>query len=222
MDAILLSAGIGTRTKLNYPKQFMRLGGKPLFIHCLEILRSIDNIDKIIITVISDHIDQFEQLINQYQISNVQCIIGGLTRQESVFNALRYCDTRRVLIHEAARPFINKEFVQSLMKNGSIAIVPCVGVTSTIVDTREHFLERNNVKLVQLPQIYKLNLLKEAHFSAMKNNRVYTDDSSLFSGETGIFPTLLDGLDENIKITTPLDVRLAEVIYEEISNSHRW
>lgn len=220
MDAILLAAGVGLRTRLNYPKQLMRLGGKPIIIHSLEVLKSTGKIDRIYVTVIQNTVCYFSRLIQKYGFEDVVCIPGGDTRQESVYNGLKHCTSERVVIHEAARPFITKEHLLDLISVDSDAVVPCIPATSTVLYKDGFFLNRDKVLMVQLPQIYNTQILKKAH--ELGAGKSYTDDSSLVYKELGIFPTIVDGLEENIKVTTPMDVKLAEVIYDEISSSCRW
>ncbi|WP_037373174.1 IspD/TarI family cytidylyltransferase [Anaerovorax odorimutans] len=219
MDVIILAAGIGKRAKLNYPKQFMRLGGKPLIVHAIDLFNKVSNTEKIIITVIPGQMDFFKELISDYGFSNCICVEGGSTRQESVYNALQVCSSERVIIHEAVRPFVTLEFLKKLKEKEGEAVVPCVPVTSTVF-YKEDFLDRDKVLCVQLPQIFNTGLIKKAHELGKGKN--YTDDSSLLLHELGIDPVIVDGLDQNIKITTPQDIKIAEVIYNESCCNNWW
>jgi len=212
MDVIILAGGIGSRAKLNYPKQFMRLGGKPLIIHAVELFDKIIDIDKIIISVIYGEVDCFQNVLHDYGYDHCMCVNGGNSRQESVYNALQHCTTERVIIHEAVRPFVTRDFIQDMMSIEGNAIVPCLPVTSTVF-YKSDYLDRDKVLCVQLPQIFNTVLLKRAHESG--RGKCYTDDSSTLFYELSITPIILEGLDENIKITTPLDIKIAEVIYNE-------
>lgn len=217
MDCIILSSGKGTRTKLNYPKQLMCLGGKPILIHVLEVMSNIELIDNIIVTIPND-ITYYTNLIRNYNIKNFTCILGGKTRQESTYNALQYCKSDKILIHESARPFINKEYVEEMLKIDADAVVPFITATQTIYYENK-YINRDLVYNIQLPQLFKTDKLKLAHEKAVGKN--YTDDSSLLCEELHIKPYFILGLENNIKITTPLDVKIAEVVYEEINSSNR-
>jgi 2-C-methyl-D-erythritol 4-phosphate cytidylyltransferase len=221
VDLIILSAGTGKRTKLNYPKQLMRLGGKPILIHIVEKFLQFNIIENIIITIPPDTEELFD-LFYKYNIntSKIKCVTGGETRQKSVYNALEYCDSNKIMIHESARPFIDNNFINSIINTNELVVVPYIKFNPTMYYTDGLYLDREKVYNIQLPQLYDSVTLKLAHeFGKYKN---YTDDSSLVLKELGISPTFIEGYEENIKITTPLDIKLAEVIYEEFSNSNRW
>jgi 2-C-methyl-D-erythritol 4-phosphate cytidylyltransferase len=222
MDAIILSAGIGSRAKLNYPKQFMRLGGRPLLIHILDIFLSLKEIENIFITVPCDLLEEFSDLLEKYFFNNnkINIVLGGATRQESVYLALQYIKSDRVIIHESVRPFITKSHILDLMSHEDVSIVPCVPIIPTVYSKKGSYIDRETIVNIQLPQIFNTEILQQAHYKA--RGKTYTDDSSLLFGEFLIRPALVKGLEENIKITTPLDVKIAEVIYEEFSNNHRW
>lgn len=221
MDAIILSAGIGTRAKLNYPKQFMRLGGKPLLIHVVDLFLSIKEIDNIFITVPCDLLEEFSDLLEKYYVPSdkLNIILGGATRQESVYKALQQVKSDRVIIHESVRPFVTKSHILDLMNHEDVSIVPCIPIVPTVYSKKGVYIDRDTIVNIQLPQIFNTEILQQAHYKAI--GKTYTDDSSLLLGEFSIRPALVRGLEENIKITTPLDVKIAEVIYEEFSNSHR-
>lgn len=219
MDAIILAGGVGKRAKLNIPKQLMRLGGIPILIRVIKLFSDIDMFKNFIITVPSD-IDYYTDLINSYGIKNFQCILGGATRQESVYLALQHINSERVIIHESARPFITKQHILDLISINKPSVVPCISIIPTVFHKDGKFINRDELLNVQLPQVFDTNLLLLAHQKAIGKN--YSDDSSLLFCELGIMPTIIDGLEENFKITTPLDCKLAEVLYEEVSSSDRW
>jgi len=226
MDCILLAAGKGERARLNYPKQLMRLGGKPILIRILELFESIDEIDRVIVTVLPGKINDFTDIIHRYNIKKHKVIEGGETRQKSVYKALLYAKSENVLIHEAARPFINKQFLMSIIMFAYDNIVPIVSVPFTLYNKNTNsYPNRSEIVNVQLPQKFNTRLLKEAHLYFKKENKLdFTDDSSLFvarhNDDHPILYTL--GLDENIKITTPLDIKVAEALYEELSYCNWW
>lgn len=219
MDAIILAGGIGQRAKLNYPKQLFRLGGKPILIHILEIFSSLDEIDNIIVTIPYE-LEKFEKLLSDYNIK-AKCILGGKNRQESTYKALQLCKTDRVIIHEGARPFINKNFIKRLIYYTGDGIIP-FKISSDTIFSYEDFMykNRNYVYNVQLPQVFNREKLLESHELHLGEN--FSDDSSLLYTHESSNLVFVDGLEQNIKITTPLDVKIAEVLYEECRNSGWW
>lgn len=219
-DLVLLSAGMGTRAKLNYPKQLMRLGGKPLLICTLEVFLDIEEIRNIIITVPPEMKKEFVELVTTYYPNKIIHIIdGGSTRQESVKLAMEKVTSERVIIHESVRPFITKEHVLELMSHKQCSVVPFLPIVPTVYNTDGFFENRSKLINIQLPQVFHSGMLKTAHY--LGRNKKYTDDSSLVLIEMGIYPTLINGLEENIKITSPVDIIIAEALYEEISHRNR-
>lgn len=223
VDVLFLAAGRGSRSKLDYPKQFSLIGGKPIMIHSLEIFESMPEINKIILVCIPELIHEFETFIKIYDITKAICIRGDTTRQLSVYSGLKYVTTNRILIHEAARPFITADFISKLILNSEESIVPVLDITSTVVniDSSKKYPLRNSMKVVQLPQIFNTTQLYNAHDLAIKADKTnYTDDSSLMYDLSQNKINYISGIEENIKITTPLDMKIAEVIYDEISNNY--
>jgi 2-C-methyl-D-erythritol 4-phosphate cytidylyltransferase len=126
IDVIYLAAGQGKRAGLGYPKQFARLGGKPIMIHGLEVLQKIPEVSQIIvvrpmITVESLQDWRVEEVVLEYGINKAVFVEGGRTRQESVRRGLEMVATDYVLIAEAVRPFITEDFVKRIIQLPGIA-----------------------------------------------------------------------------------------------------
>jgi 2-C-methyl-D-erythritol 4-phosphate cytidylyltransferase len=215
IDVIYLAAGQGKRAGLGYPKQFARLGGKPILIHGLEVLQGMEEVGKIIVACPAD----------------APIHSGGETRQESVKKALAHVETEYVLVAEAVRPFITAEFVKRVIDTPGEFVVPRMLAISTVIESGYHQMDgekwtqvipRKDVGEVQTPQKYLTALLQAAHVETDMVNA--SDDAALVLGTElrspmgNIQPTLIPGLEENIKITTPLDLVIAEAIYNA---SHR-
>lgn len=209
IDVIYLNGGKGVRANLGYPKQFTRLAGKPIMIYGLELLNKISEIGNIIIP--SSYIETTEILLDQYQIKNFEIIENGENRQLSVCGALGHVKTKHVLIMEAVRPFITREFVENIISIHSDFVVPISRSLSTVLTKNGKVIDRDQVGQVQMPQKYLKSLLIDCHESAFKENRLeYTDDAALVISESTSTPYVIDGLEQNIKITTPLDLRIME------------
>ena len=212
IDVIYLAAGKGARAGLGYPKQYARIGGKPILVHGLEVLQAMNEIRGIIIPVQSEESEKVATLTMAY--TNAKKLImtgGGKTRQESVKLALRLVDTEEVLICEAVRPFITAEFVRSIIAVDAPFVTPWLNPKSTVVDADGVWYSRDLIGEVQMPQKYKTKLLKQAHNLAFSDD--YTDDAALVIDMTEVTPIMVPGLEENIKITTPLDLKIAEAIH---------
>lgn len=209
MDVILLAAGLGIRTALNYPKQFYPVNGKPCLVISLEIFQEMDEFEKIIITYEKESKKDYEKLIKDYKIDKAVVVEGGKTRQESVFCALKKVTTPKVLIHEAARPLISKEFIKNIISyQNEQVVVPTIPITFTVSEGGEYMqnmLDRSKLHNIQLPQMFDTKILKEVHQKAKKENFSATEDSML-AFKYGYKVRFIRGLESNIKITTPLDL----------------
>ncbi len=214
MEAILLAAGRGIRMNIEIPKQFFRIKSKPLFIYSLETFNKCKYIDRIFITCNFEYLDEYKFYINKYGIKNTICIEGGSTRQESVYKALSYIKTSEVLIHEAARPLIDLNFLYEIKSNfhNCDAVVPTIPVKFTIAIGNifmEAELDRSKLHNIQLPQIFNRNILFKAHKNAIDDNYISTEDGMLVFHYGGMVK-FIQGRESNIKITTKLDVEIVE------------
>lgn len=190
----------------------MMLGEKHLFLHSVELFSNIQEVDKIILAVIPDMVEVFEKILSEYNFKNICCVEGGVTRQESVYNALKHCNSDRVILHVASRPFVSKEHIYKLMFVNAKVVVPYVKQIYSMVSNGKNYIDRDTVYNIQLPQIFDTKLLKAAHNLAKGKN--YKEDSELVYKELGVFPTLIEGIEQNIKITTFFDVKMANFFYE--------
>jgi 2-C-methyl-D-erythritol 4-phosphate cytidylyltransferase len=220
IDCIILASGNGSRVKmLNYPKQFFRLGGKPLIVHILEKMRMVKDINKLIITCVPNTVNEVISIVELYGIKNYICVEGGSTRQESCKFGIEYVTTNRCMVHEGARPFLTVGFLNDLINTKGDVVVPYTKNIQTVYNEETgKYLNRDKVFQIQLPQVFDTNILKSAHNKAKQ--QLYNDDSSLVYGELKIKSKFINGLEENIKITTSLDLKIAEVIYEEIGSGN--
>jgi 2-C-methyl-D-erythritol 4-phosphate cytidylyltransferase len=218
IDVIYLAAGQGERAKLGYPKQFARLGGKPIMIHGLEILQKIPEVFQIIVVrpmITGESLQDWrvEEVVLEYGINKAVFVEGGRTRQESVRRGLEMVATDYVLIAEAVRPFITEDFVKRIIQLPGNCVTPWMSSISTVLSAAGEPMDRERIGEVQMPQKYFTNILTAAHYKAEVANNTYTDDMALVIKEIKVRPILMAGLEENIKITTPLDLIIAEAIY---------
>lgn len=214
MEVILLAAGLGKRMQIDQPKQFFSINGKPMLAYSLEVFNAIEQISKLILVCQSDHIEEYNKIVKDYSIRNVEIVMGGETRQQSVYNGLQHASSDSVIVHEAARPLISKEFVNELISvfnSERQTIVPVLPVNFTVALGRdgqmEGILDRSKLRNVQLPQVFDANTLKEAHNKALEEGFQATEDSMLvfkYGGKVKFVP----GRESNVKITTLYDVKM--------------
>lgn len=217
IDAIVLAAGRGIRMGAPKPKQFLRLAGKPLLIHVLELFERRDEIKKVIVTCIPGMEDDYRELCHQYSLNKPELVAGDVTRQWSVRNALRLVTTDRVLIHEAVRPFVRNALLDRVLSYADPAVVPTAPIPFTVSlgnECMEAELERKKLRNIQLPQVFDAATLKEAHERFLEPGDATEDSVLVF--RLGARVRFVEGDELNIKITTPLDLRLAELIYSEL------
>jgi 2-C-methyl-D-erythritol 4-phosphate cytidylyltransferase len=214
LTIILLAGGKGSRMNSETPKQFMPLRGKTLITYSLEVLKSIPNVKEIIIVCS----DQFRDFFSRYSSDiRIKFATPGLRRQDSVYNGLKISteDTDYVLIHDGARPFIKRDEVLEVIEQAILhgAATLSTPLKFTVKEKNaDNFinktLNRESLCEIQTPQVIKKNLLKTGFENAHKHNIEVTDDVSVVEHLTCV--KLVMGSYQNIKITTPEDLSLAE------------
>ena len=217
--AIVPAAGSGRRLGLKVKKPFVLLGGKPLVTYVLSVLESSNLIDAIIVAVEKSSIRRFKDLIKKYRFKKIiDIVIGGRTRFESVKSCLKRinfsCDI--VLIHDGARPFLDKSLIgdsiRLAVKFGACIVAVPESDTVKFVDKDlfvKKTLDRNKIFRAQTPQTFRCNLIKKAY--DVKGEDRITDDAALVEN-LGKKIKILKGSYRNIKITIKEDLKLAEVL----------
>ena len=223
--AILLAAGKGLRFKSRISKPLIKLGSRPLIIYSLEVLSRHPYVKEIIVAVNAGNEKGITAILKTYNVKKVSRIVkGGFRRQDSLGNALKFADSRSklVLIHDAARPFINRKIISDAIKaaHKSSASVSAVPVKATIKEgiggIVKKTLNRDLLWEIQTPQVFNKDLLIEAYGRFGKND--ITDDASLVE-KLGKKVRLVMGSYFNIKITTPEDMVFAQAIIREKWNT---
>lgn len=218
--AIVAAAGQGKRMGAGFNKQYLLLRNKPIVVHSLMLLQQLSIINQIILVVPNDEI-QFcqEEVVLKYGISKAIVTAGGQERQDSVFNGLQQIkDAQVVVVHDGARPLLTKGKMEEVVREAidcgaAILAVPVkdtvkiVSETGVVVDTPR----RSSLWAAQTPQVFKKVLLDEAYEAARKKKIAGTDDASLVE-RLGHPVKVVPGSYENIKVTTPEDLLLAEAI----------
>ena len=218
---IVLAGGIGKRIGRPFPKQFLLLGGKPLIIHVLEKARVIPDIRHVVITCPEAHLDETRRLVANHGFDDrFTCILGGASRQESVYLGLGALgDSESVIIHEAVRPLVTVDEFKELIAAEDQNAMFGIPIPFTVLkghDYVEDLLERDELVNVQLPQKFDRVKLVAAHEAARRDGAVFTEDASLFHRYAGEKVRILPGSERNIKITVPTDIVTAEAIYADL------
>jgi 2-C-methyl-D-erythritol 4-phosphate cytidylyltransferase len=218
---IVLAGGIGKRIGRPFPKQFLLLGGKPLLIHVLEKARVIADIEQVVITCPEAHLDETRKLIANHGFdARFRCIVGGASRQESVYLGLgALADAESVIIHEAVRPLVTANEFRTLIAAEDANAMFGIPIPFTVLKGRDYveaLLERDELVNVQLPQKFDRAALAAAHEAARRDGARFTEDASLFHRYAGTPVRILPGSERNIKITVPTDIVTAEAIYADV------
>ena len=217
---ILLSGGTGSRMKKTVPKQYLLLAGKPVVMHTLERIDKIKEITNVVIVCTDEYISTIQMMLIQYNIQTpVKFASAGKTRQDSVKSGLEFVTTENVILHETARPFVSENDFLRLIKDNNENAMYGMAIPFTVIkghETVEGILDRSQLVNVQLPQKFHTKLLKEAHQKAYEENRFFTEDASLvYYYYPDICITICKGMDYNIKLTSPMDLIIGEIIYKE-------
>ena len=219
--AIIVAGGSGSRMGSAIPKQFLLINEKPVLMHSISRFFYYDKDIEIIVVLPSAQIELWQQLCTQYNFTIKHHIVEvGTERFYSVKNgldAILDCDGL-VAIHDAVRPLVsNKTITEAFNAAASHKSgVPVVAVNDSIrlvEGNQSKALNRTQYKIVQTPQCFNLSALKKAFSKGY--NTLFTDDASVFE-QAGHSITLTDGNTENIKITTPIDLIIANQLLKEM------
>jgi len=217
--AIILAAGKSERMGTNVDKAFLSLVDKPVLAWSLLAFERCREIDRIIIVVRKDQLLAAKAVAKMFGISKLDKIVaGGSRRQESVAAGLEACDldTRYVVIHDGARPFVTPELVSDLIK--VVKRTPAVSVARPVTDTLKEVLKgvtvektvpREKLWSVQTPQAFQIKELRAAHRALGKEE--VTDDCQALE-RAGVPVKLFEYLKPNLKITTPEDLQVATAL----------
>ncbi|MBR1469439.1 MAG: 2-C-methyl-D-erythritol 4-phosphate cytidylyltransferase [Prevotella sp.] len=216
---IIVAGGQGLRMGGDVPKQFLPIGGRPVLMHTIERFADDTEDVQIILVLPREQIEYWFDLGDKYHFGVEHWIVaGGETRFHSVQNGLAQIPDDAeglVAVHDGVRPLVSEAvitrcFDEALTKK---AVVPVVPVVESLRHVSEGAKPRADYRLVQTPQVFDIQLLKRAYRQPFSES--FTDDASVVES-LGHSITMVEGNRENIKITTPFDLKIAEVII----NSH--
>lgn len=214
--ALITAGGTGSRMQSDIPKQFLELKGKPVLLRTFEAFLSYAPDIYFILVLPEAYHEQWDQICKKYSF-HTQCklAVSGPTRFHSVKNGLKYVpDNVLLAIHDGVRPLVSRETISGVytfaMKFGNA--IPVVKINESVRIT-EHAhsspLHRERIRVVQTPQCFRSEIIKKAYNQSFRD--IFTDDASVLESE-GERLYLVEGNPENIKITTPYDLRLAEAL----------
>ena len=219
ISAILVGAGKGERLSSSVPKAFIRIGGKEIFYYSL--VKFYRKVDEIILVFPQDYLEKWKEKLEK-EFQGIKVISGGKERYNSVKNGLDILENQNgiVLIHDVARPFFSENLIKRVIEGAEKygACVPSVEVKDTLKQIDGDFvvktLDREKIFAVQTPQGFKVEIIKKAYREAERKN-VFGSDDAILVERMGIKVYSVDGEQENIKITYPVDLKIAEIMVEK-------
>ena len=221
--AIIVAGGSGQRMKRTIPKQFIELNGKPILMHAIERFYTAQSSIELIVVLPKAHQHTWETLCSKHNFNLPHAICdGGSTRFQSVKNGLALCTEESIIgVHDGVRPLLSPDFIlniykESELKKALIPVCPVVESIRKVEGDTSKALNRSNYYSVQTPQCFTSELLHKAYQQEEQNT--FTDDASVveYLGEKVY---LFEGEENNIKITSPKDLLLAEALLKLATNN---
>ena len=213
--AVIPAAGVGSRMQANKPKQYLTILGKTILEHTLSIMLDHPSVERVIVAI--SPTDPYAKELAILSHPKIQMVEGGETRAESVLNALNAIQEENAwaLVHDAARPCLTESDLNKLLdiddEQGAILAIP---VTDTIKRSNSYddiitTEDRSQLWQAQTPQFFRADLLKQALTDGLAENKTITDEASAMEF-AGYQPHLVAGRSDNLKVTRPEDLALAE------------
>lgn len=219
-NIIIVAGGKGLRMGGDIPKQFLEIGGKPVLMRTMECFQRFDRAMRMILVLPESQMDYWTELCRHYSFRLPYLLAkGGDTRFQSVKNGLALAENGGLTgVHDGVRPFVSVDTIrrcyESAEKTGSaVPVLPSVeSLRQVDAMGQSHAVERAAFRTVQTPQVFRTDLLKAAYERPYQP--FYTDDASVVEA-AGHAITLVEGNRENIKLTTPFDLKVAGELLQD-------
>jgi len=218
--ALIVAGGTGSRMNNGTPKQFLELNGMPLLMHTINVFYAYDKNINIVLILPENLTDLWKGLCNEYHFTlNHKIAIGGETRFHSVKNGLSLIkDEGIVFIHDGVRPLISRSTIEhchktALKKGNALPVVPLTESVREVTGHINRSADRSRLFLVQTPQTFRVSLIRKAY--RQDYSEIFTDDATVLES-SGIAINLVEGNRENIKITYPEDLIIANALIKKL------
>jgi 2-C-methyl-D-erythritol 4-phosphate cytidylyltransferase len=215
--AVVPAGGSGARMGSRQPKQYLALGGAPILVLTLRALARCRSLDGLIVAAPVDKVEATRELLRRFRVPRVLGVVpGGAERQASVREGLQAAppDAAWIVVHDAVRPFVTAELIERVLAAARVPGAATCGwpVRETVKRVKDSVVEatlpREGLWLTQTPQAFRRDLLQEAHDKAVRDGYEATDDAMLVE-RLGGRVAMVEGLPQNLKITTPDDLKTA-------------
>ena len=212
---LIVAGGRGTRMGGPQPKQFLELAGRPVLMHTLEAFDRWDASARFIVVLPEDQIDTWKRLCEAHVFGRIHRVVaGGETRFHSVRNGLgAVASNGLIAVHDGVRPLVAPSIIAACFAaaadgGAAVPVVPVVeSVREVDTDGGSRPVDRTRLRVVQTPQVFRADVLRAAY--CLPYDPRFTDDASVVEA-SGVAVRLVPGNRENIKLTTPMDLLLAE------------
>jgi 2-C-methyl-D-erythritol 4-phosphate cytidylyltransferase len=214
-SVIITAGGIGKRMGGDLPKQFLELNNLPMLMHTIRVFHDFDSSAQLILTLPAEWQEYWATLCAKHQFNIPhQVVDGGKERYHSIQNALNYCQGDYVAIHDGVRPFVDQKTLMNCWNGVQEfgAVIPVLALKESlrkVGENESNSVNRSEFRIVQTPQCFKKDILLVAYQKSFHEG--ITDDASLVE-EAGYVIHLVEGNEQNIKITTPTDLRFADFL----------
>ena len=214
-SVVIVAGGKGLRMGGDLPKQYITVAGLPILMRTIQAFHQFDTDMQIILVLPADHQSYWQDLCNQYSFTVKHTMAtGGETRFHSVSNGLSLTTGNLIAIHDGVRPFVSQEVIKRCFEEAEIhgSVVPVIEVVETIRQldgSGSKTVNRDDYRLVQTPQVFQERIIKNAYQQSF--NPFFTDDASVVEA-MGSEIHLVEGNRENIKITTPYDLKISTAL----------
>lgn len=223
IGVIIVAGGAGRRMGGALPKQFMMLGQEPILARSINRIREALPRAEIVVVLPEQHIELWRNMAARFDVAQHKIAIGGKERFHSVKSGLEALgqEVKIIAVHDAVRPLVSKRLIIRLVLSTEShdAVIPVVAPADSlreVVGDESHIVDRSRLRLVQTPQLFRADVLRQAYEQNFSER--FTDDASVV--EAAGYRVMLDeGERENFKITTPMDMILAEAVIAQQSET---
>ena len=224
ISAVILASGSGLRFQDQQPKQFMKLAGMPVLAHTIKLFQTSSAVDEIVVVCHQDYVEHVWSLVSQYFFGKViKVVVGGQTRQASSRIGIEACsdDSAFVLIHDSVRPFLSHAVIAGL-----VAAVKTHSAVDTVIPSADTLVEvdgdgfianipdRTRFRRGQTPQAFSRELVLRAHRQALEEGIDNATDDCQLVMQLGHKVFCVEGHEQNIKITYPIDLHIADKLFQ--------
>lgn len=213
---IIVAGGVGQRMGATMPKQFMMLGQEPILARTINLFSEALPKAELVVVLPEEHIALWRNLAARFDVAPHKIASGGKERFDSVKSGLAALsdEVETIAVHDAVRPLTTKKLIirLALAAEEAEAVIPVVAPHDSIRQVEgesSHIVDRSLLRMVQTPQFFQAEVLRKAYSQTF--SPLFTDDASVVEA-AGHKITLAEGEEQNIKITTPIDLTIAEAI----------